>query len=96
MKILLTNHFPLKGSGSGVYVENIAKELVRNGHEVCIIMPENTTKIKKINNVKIHPVYFKRKEKIEGQLDFNFPCFDSHPRSNELFSKISDEQIRSV
>ena len=40
MKVLLINHFPLVGSGSGVYVENIAKCLRDEGHEVCIIMPE--------------------------------------------------------
>lgn len=94
MRVLLLNSFPLKGSGSGVYVVNIAKELVKNGHEVCIVMPENTTKIRKIHNVKIHPVYFKRKEQIEGQLDFNFPCFDPHPRSSMNFSELADEQVK--
>lgn len=93
MNILLVNHFPLVGSGSGVYVMNIAKELEQKGHRVCIIMPENTTKIMKINNVKIHPVFFKRYEKIEGQLDFNFPCMDPHPRSDFLFDNMTDLQI---
>lgn len=41
MRVLLMNHFPLQGSGSGVYTVNIAHALVRKGHEVCIIMPEN-------------------------------------------------------
>lgn len=41
MRVLLMNHFPLQGSGSGVYTVNIARALVRKGHEVCIIMPEN-------------------------------------------------------
>ena len=94
MRILLINHFPLVGSGSGVYVENIAKCLKKVGHEVCIIMPENTTKILGINGVKIHPVFFKRKEKIEGQLDFNFPCMDPHPRSNFLFNNMTNIQIK--
>jgi len=93
MRVLLVNHFPQKGSGSGVYVENIAKSLTKRGHEACIIMPENTTKIKKIKNVKIHPVFFKRTEVIEGQLDFNFPCMDPHPRSNFLFHNMTQEQI---
>lgn len=93
MKILLINHFPLAGSGSGVYVKNIAENLVKKGHEVCIIMPENTTKIKKIENVKIHPVYFKREEIIEEQLEFNFPCMDPHPRSGFLFEDMTDLQI---
>ena len=47
MKILLINHFPLEGSGSGVYTMNIAKSLLQKGHEVCIIMPENKTDYKK-------------------------------------------------
>lgn len=29
MKILLINHFPLEGSGSGVYTKNIAKSLTK-------------------------------------------------------------------
>lgn len=93
MKILLINHFPLAGSGSGVYVKNIAENLVKMGHEVCIIIPENTTKIKEINRVKIHAVYFKREELIEGQLDFNFPCMDPHPRSGFLYEDMTELQV---
>lgn len=93
MRILLINHFPLVGSGSGVYVMNIAKSLEKRGHEACIIMPENTTEIMNIDNVKIHPVFFKRKEIIEGQLDFNFPCMDPHPRSDFLFNNMTELQI---
>lgn len=93
MNILLVNHFPLVGSGSGVYVANIAKSLEKKGHNVCIILPENTTKMMKIKNVKIHPVYFKRNEIIEGQLDFNFPCMDPHPRSNFLFENMTESQV---
>ena len=93
MKILLINHFPLAGSGSGVYVKNIAKQLVKMGHEVCVIIPENTTNIIPIDNVKIHPVYFKREEVIDGQLDFNFPCMDPHPRSGFLYEDMTDLQV---
>lgn len=94
MKILLINHFPLAGSGSGVYVKNIAENLVKKGHQVCIIIPENTTNIKGIDNVKIHPVYFKREEIIEGQVDFNFPCMDPHPRSSFLYEDMTELQIK--
>lgn len=94
MKILLLNHFPLTGSGSGVYTKTIAEGLVKNNHEICIIMPENE-KIKTDNSkIKIHPVYFKNKEKIEGSLPFNFPCFTTHPRSTNTFSNLNDEQIK--
>lgn len=94
MKILLLNHFPLTGSGSGVYTKTIAEGLAKNNHEICIIMPENE-KIKTDNSkIKIHPVYFKNKEKIEGALPFNFPCFTTHPRSTNTFSNLNDEQIK--
>lgn len=94
MNVLLINHFPLVGSGSGVYITNIAKGLVEAGNKVCIIMPENTTKILSIPNVKIHPVFFFRDEKIDGQINFNFPCMDPHPRSSFLFNNMTPSQIK--
>lgn len=94
MRILLINHFPLRGSGSGIYVGDIARNLNKRGHDVCVIMPENTIHISAIDNVKIHPVYFKRNELIKGSLDFNFPCMDLHPRSSFLFDYMSKEQIQ--
>lgn len=95
MKILLINHLPLIGSGSGVYTTNLAKSLTKLGHEVCIIMPENETKnVKKdeFKKFKLHPVYFKNEEEIEGQLSFNFPCFTSHSRSDFNFFDMTEEQ----
>lgn len=93
MRILMVNHFPLQGSGSGVYVANIARELEKKGHKTCIITPENTNIFSKLENIKLHPVFFKYEEKIEGQLDFNFPCFDPHPRSNLLFGNMTKVQL---
>ena len=93
MRILLINHFPMQGSGSGVYVANIAKSLEKRGHKTCIISPENTSKFCDIKNIKLHPVFFKYKEEIPNQQDFNFPCFDPHPRSSLLFNEMTDKQI---
>lgn len=97
MKVLLINHLPLIGSGSGVYTTNLAKSLRRLGHDVCIIMPENETgNIAKdeFKKFRLHPVYFKNEEEIEGQLDFNFPCFTSHSRSNFNFYDLNEEQYK--
>lgn len=93
MKILLINHFPLEGSGSGVYTINIAKSLVNKGHEVCIIMPETKTDYRRYEKIKLHPVYFHDQEKIEGQLPFNFPCFTTHPRSTNNFFDMTDKEL---
>lgn len=96
MKILLINHLPLVGSGSGVYTTNLANSLQKLGNEVCIIMPENETKNienEEFKKFKLHPVYFKNEEAIPGQLDFNFPCFTSHPRSSLNYYDMTDEQL---
>lgn len=94
MRVLLINHFPLQGSGSGVYVANIAKCLEKKGHKTCIITPENTSVFSNLKDIKLHPVFFKYQEKIEGQQDFNFPCFDPHPRSSLLFCDMTNLQLQ--
>lgn len=92
MKVLLVNHFPLTGSGSGVYTANLAKSFTRKGIEVAIIFPENIQDYEKYENVKLFPIFFKNKEKISNQLDINFPCFTTHPRSNFNFRDMSEQQ----
>lgn len=94
MKVLLINQFPLFGGGSGIYTKNLAKSLTALGHEVQIIIPENTTEIEKIEGVEINPVFFKYKEEILDQLPFNFPCFTTHPRSSLTFNQLTDEQLK--
>lgn len=92
MRVLLMNHFPLQGSGSGVYTINIARALVRKGHEVCIIMPENEELAElEMNGVHLHPVYFD--SCADDALDFNFPCFTTHPRSITTFYELDDAQM---
>lgn len=92
MRVLLMNHFPLTGSGSGVYTRNIARALVRKGHEVCIILPENEELVQlEEDEVRYHPVYFNGCT--SDALEFNFPCFTTHPRSTTTFYELEDEQI---
>jgi glycosyltransferase involved in cell wall biosynthesis len=93
MKVLMINHFPLDGSGSGTYTRNIAVHLQKKGHEVRVIMPENTTQFATVPGVPLIPVYFQHEEKIESVLPFNFPCFTTHPRSTKTFYDLDDEQL---
>lgn len=94
MKILFVNHFPLTGSGSGVYTCNLAKSLRNKGHECAIIFPENRKEYESYEGIELHPVFFKNKETIfgVGQADFNFPCFTTHPRSLFTYKEMTDEQ----
>lgn len=92
MRILLMNHFPLQGSGSGVYTINIARALVRKGHEVCIIMPENEELAElELDDVRLHPVYFN--SCVDDALGFDFPCFTTHPRSITTFYELDNAQM---
>lgn len=81
------------GSGSGVYTQTIANSLIKNNNQVCIIMPENKIIENNISNIKLHPVYFKNEENINGSLPFNFPCFTTHPRSSKTFYNLTDEEL---
>ena len=58
MKILMINHFPLAGSGSGTYTKNLAVHLAQNGHDVTIILPENTENYEEIPGIRLLPVFF--------------------------------------
>jgi len=93
MKILMINHFPLEGSGSGTYTKNLAMQLAENGHEVCVILPENRSEIPQYEGVRLHPVFFTDTEEIPGALPFNFPCFTTHPRSVVAFKDLDEAQM---
>ncbi len=92
MRILIVNHFPLSGSGSGVYTANLANALKRQGHEVAVVFPENRAVYDSFDGIRLYPVFFKDKDEIPGQLEFNFPCFTTHPRSVHAFSSMTEDE----
>jgi len=92
MKILIINHFPLEGSGSGVYTKNLAKELTESGHKVKVIFPENRNVPPEI--FEMRSIMFRDDNTKDYEIDFNFPCFTSHPRSNTTFYQLDKKQMR--
>lgn len=94
MKILLINHFPLEGSGSGIYTRNLAEELVNFGNEVMVIYPEHyRTQYETFESM---PIIFKSESynrADEVEVPFDFPCFTSHPRSVNTFYNLSEAEI---
>jgi glycosyltransferase involved in cell wall biosynthesis len=92
MKILLINHFPLEGSGSGVYTRNLAIELTKRGNEVRVIFPENEKPREEIFEQR--PIYFKGLNSTDWDLDYDFPCFTSHPRSMNTYYDLNDKQMK--
>lgn len=91
MKILMLNHFPLQGSGSGIYTLNVALELQRAGHEVIVITPDHQPVDDSPFTTKT--ILFSNGENNHAELDFNFPCFTTHPRSTLTFYEMSERQI---
>ena len=93
VKVLVLNHFPLQGSGSGIYTLNVARELLKAGHEPLVIAPDHYP-------VEGYPfpvrtMIFSDGDNEQPALNFNFPCFTTHPRSTTTFYELSDDQIAS-
>ncbi len=108
MKVLLINHFPLQGSGSGIYTLNIAQELIKEGHKVFVVdidceIDNNNYSFQRrtIMCAKSLDLDLDLDSNLDLDLDlnhnldldFNFPCFTTHPRSLNTFYNISDEQV---
>jgi glycosyltransferase involved in cell wall biosynthesis len=95
----MPNHFPLQGSGSGIYTLNVALELCRAGHSVQVITPDHPTKNDASRTLpfKVDTINFKPDESdshsTDSELDYNFPCFTTHPKSNTTFYELSDKQL---
>ncbi len=93
----MINNFPLTGSGSGVYVQNLTNALINQDHEVCVIFPENEAFNDSEYDYKCHPIYFTKDDGTkpnvnEKILPFNYPCMSTHPRSIFNFRDLTKEQ----
>ena len=95
MKILIINHSPFIGSGSGIYTMNIAKSLKRASQDVAVITAANSIDFPDMEGIKIHPIFFKYKDYVENQIDFNVPCFDQYPTSDVVFYNLTKEQLNT-
>ncbi len=91
MRILILNHFPLEGSGSGIYTKNLARELSEMGHTVKVVFPEH--QITKSNDFETRTIVFKGPDTVNPEFDYNFPCFTSHPRSNTTYYELTQSQL---
>ncbi len=94
MRVLMPNHFPLQGSGSGIYTLNVAQELVAMGHEVLVIVPDHAQVPSESYPFPAHTILFFDGQNADiAEVGFNFPCFTTHPRSNNTFYDLTGEQI---
>ncbi len=95
MKILMPNHFPLQGSGSGIYAMNVALELTKMGHDVLVITPDHAPIPAGEYPYPVQTIIFNDgKNEAQAEADFNFPCFTTHPKSVTTFYELTDEQMK--
>lgn len=106
MRILMLNHFPLVGSGSGVYTLELARALKRLNHEVGLVYPDHYKVDQVLEEDLYHQTFYfqndlepERANAPEGikafqnTVPFNFPCFTSHPKSHNTFKALKEEEI---
>ncbi|MBI9013668.1 MAG: glycosyltransferase family 4 protein [Clostridiales bacterium] len=91
MRILILNHFPLEGSGSGIYTKNLARELSEMGHTVKVVFPE--IEPVSFDAFETRVILFKGPKTQNPEMNYNFPCFTSHPRSNHTYYELTDEEL---
>jgi len=92
MKVLLINHFPLQGSGSGIYTMNIAQELVKEGHKVFVIDIDNQYDTSDYPFQR-RTIICDKKKNADPDMEFNFPCFTTHPRSILTYYELSNDEL---
>jgi glycosyltransferase involved in cell wall biosynthesis len=93
MRVLLTNHFPLEGSGSGIYTQNVARELTQKGHEALVITPAHEEQLG--FQFEVRSILFTPDVPVGdgcARLSFNFPCFTTHPWSKTTFGDLPSDQ----
>ncbi|GAA0549589.1 D-inositol-3-phosphate glycosyltransferase [Paractinoplanes ferrugineus] len=87
MRILIANHTPIHGSGSGTYVLALATGLSRRGHEIALLTPPGGTKVELPPGIR----HFEADE-LAGE----FPSFTGHPCSSRLYSQMSPDSLAEV
>jgi len=83
-------HFPLKGAGTGIYVDALAGSLIKRNHEVRVLCCDHY-----IPNKQYHTeaILFNNDENEKYDLDFDFPVFASHPMSKgKKFGELNQDQ----
>ncbi|PVC99589.1 MULTISPECIES: glycosyltransferase family 4 protein [unclassified Streptomyces] len=86
-RVLITNHTPIHGSGSGTYILALATGLARRGHDVALLTPPGGTRVALPPGIQ----HFEAAE-LAGE----FPSFTGHPCSSRLYDGMSPDDLEGV
>jgi len=87
VRVLIANHTPIHGSGSGTYILALATGLARRGHDIALLTPPGGTRVPlppEIEHFEAH------------ELAGEFPSFTGHPCSSRLYSQMSPDDLAEV
>lgn len=87
VRVLIANHTPIHGSGSGTYILALATGLARRGHDVALLTPPGGARVPLPPEI----LHFKAHE-LAGE----FPSFTGHPCSSRLYSQMSPDDLAKV
>lgn len=71
-------HFPLKGAGTGVYVDNLTRFLIKRDHQLKVLCCDHYLPRKEY---PVETILFKSDNNKIFELDFDIPVLASHPLS---------------
>jgi glycosyltransferase involved in cell wall biosynthesis len=86
-RVLIANHTPIYGSGTGTYILTVAAGLARRGHDVALLTPPGGTPI---------PVPPEIRHFVASELAGDFPSFTGHPCSPRLYSQLSSDGLADL
>jgi glycosyltransferase involved in cell wall biosynthesis len=90
MRLVLTNHTPLGGSGSGIHCRMLADTWQEWGHETVVLTPESSA----APHTSFEQASIGTPERPgRWTLPFAFPSFSGHRESAKLYRDLTDDDI---
>lgn len=86
-RVLIANHTPIHGSGSGTYILALATGLARRGHEVALLTPPGGSTVSLPPEIQQFTA-----DEFAGE----FPSFTGHPCSARLYSQLTPADLAAV
>lgn len=83
MRIILANHTPVSGSGSGTYTAMLARGLAQAGHEICVLTPQ----------AEQFPMGAGIETCSVERLRQDFPSFTGHPLSSRTYGDLDQGEL---
>lgn len=94
MRVLLTNHHPLAGSGAGAYIDQLARALVNAGHEVrCLLVDQDShSQLAQPDPCPVRRIVCRR-DMPRADLDFDLPMLVPRGNGTQSFAQLSDDEL---